>query len=218
MKPSADHITFDRPAIDKILRDAGAKFVRESVDYDALAEELTKAFKQHQTRQDLEREPTDRQLRSKFKKIGTPAKRLHEELAHYEWNRVRHLLFEEMERQLRLLSATSEPLPWSLNELQQQIDILEKSAAKLLEREHLALFWDQPGEIKANYWLMGALSNIYTCWVGRKPFGISRSEKVGGIPGGPGMRFVQGVLATAGLRVCPETSGWVAKFSEHQAD
>jgi hypothetical protein len=31
-------------------------------------------------------------------------------------------------------------------------------------------------------------------------------------------RVVVASLETAALRVCPETSGWIAEFSEHEAD
>jgi hypothetical protein len=93
----------------------------------------------------------------------------------------------------------SDEQAWSLGKIAEGLTVCISVASEMLEREeNLALAWRTPGEPTANYWFMGKLSEIYTNFVGRKPFGIARSED--GVPGGPGIRFVQKVLEVAGIK------------------
>jgi hypothetical protein len=176
------------------------------VDYEALAAELRQAFRQYVTRQELERDdPTERQIRTDIESILSPAKRLHERLAEHEQSgdRVARLLSEAMERKTqgraRGVWDPSDEQAWALGKLQQGLAVCLSVTSELLEREeNLALAWRMPGEPTANYWLMGKLSEIFTDFVGREPFGIARSGD--GVPGGPGIRFVQEALEIAGVR------------------
>ena len=92
----------------------------------------------------------------------------------------------------------SDEKTWSLGKLQEGVGASEGAASRLLKRERLAMLWRTPGELTANYWLMGALADIYSRLVGRDVFGIARSDD--GVPGGPGIRFVQAVLEIAAFR------------------
>jgi hypothetical protein len=190
------------PEIERILQAVGTKFVRDDVDHEALAAELRRAFRQYVTRQELERDDaTERQTRTEIESIVSPAKRLHETLQ--SGDRAARLLSEAMERKTqgsaRGVWDPSDDRAWSLGRLQQGLAVCLSAATELLEREeNLALAWRMPGEPTANYWLMGKLSEIYTNFVGREPFGVARSED--GVPGGPGIRFVQEALEIAGIK------------------
>jgi hypothetical protein len=194
-------ISLGRPEIERILKAVGARHVGEAVSYDALAAELRQAFREHVTRQELERDdPTERQVRTEIDRIMAWAKRFPT-----SGDRAARLLSEAMERKTqsraREVWDPSGEQAWSLRKLQEGLAVCVSVAPGLLEREeNLALAWRTPGEPTANYWLMGKLADIYTDFVGREPFGIARSGKRGGIPGGPGIRFVQEVLEIAGLK------------------
>jgi hypothetical protein len=196
------------PEIERILKAVGAKFVREDVNHEALEEELRREFRQHRTRQELERDDaTELQVRTRIESIMSQAKRLHEELAEHEQSpglrdRGARLLSEAMERKTqgraRGVLDPSDEQAWFLDKLQEGVAVCVSAASELLEREDLALAWRTPSEPTANYWLMGKLTNVYTALVGREPFGIARAAD--GVPGGPGIRFVQEVLEIAGIR------------------
>jgi hypothetical protein len=195
-----------RPEIERILEAVGARHVREAVDYEALAAEFRQAFRQCVTRQELERDDsTERQTRTEIESIVSQAKRLHETLAEHEQSgdRAARLLSEAMERATQGTAKgiwdPSDEQAWSLSKLQQGLAVCLSAASGLLERgENLALAWRTPGEPTANYSLMSKLADIYTDFVGREPFGIARSDD--GVPGGPGIRFVQEALEIAGVR------------------
>jgi hypothetical protein len=204
-------ISLGRPEIERILKAVGARHVREAVDYEALAAELRQAFRQYVTRQELERDDsTERQIRTEIESIVSQAKRLHERLAEHEQSgspglrdRAARLLSEAMERKTqgraRGVWDPSDEQAWSLGKLHQGLAVCVSVAPGLLERgENLALAWRTPGEPTANYWLMSKLADIYTDLVGREAFGIARSDD--GVPGGPGVRFVQAMLEIASVR------------------
>jgi hypothetical protein len=199
-QPELRSTRLDRPAIHQILKTVGAKFVKEAVDYDVLAEELMLAFRLHDTRQQLERDDsTEWQVRKEIEKIMAWAKRFPT-----PGDRAARLLSEEMGRDPETQSRArgvwdfTDEQTWSLGKLQQGLEALERAAPRLLKCESLAMGWRTPGEPMANYWLMGALADIYTRLVGRKAFGIGRSDD--GVPGGPGIRFILAVLEIAGLK------------------
>jgi hypothetical protein len=194
-------LSLGRPEIDRILKAVGARQVKDAVDDEALAAELRQAFRQYVTRQELERDDsTERQTRTELESIVSQAKRLHERIAE-SGDRAARLLSEAMERQgkARGVWDPSDEQASSLGRLQQELAVFVSAASGVLEcGENLALAWRTPGEPTANYWLMGKLSEIYTAFVGREAFGIARSGD--GVPGGPGIRFVQEALEIAGVR------------------
>jgi hypothetical protein len=195
-RPPLAAISLGRPEIERVLQAVGAKFVRDDVDHEALAAELRQAFRQYVTRQELERDDaTERQIRTEIESIVAWAKRLPT-----TGDRAARLLSEAMERQSGARGVW-DPSAWSLDKMQQGLAECLSAASGLLERgENLALAWRTPGERTANYWLLGKLADIYTELVGRVAFGIARSDRRSGIPGGPGIRFVQAVLEIAGLK------------------
>ena len=195
-------ISLGRPEIERILKAGGTKFVREDVNHEALAEELRLAFRQHDTRQQLERDDsTERQVRKEIEKIMAWAKRFPT-----PGDLAARLLSEEMEHDPERQNTgrgvwdLSDEKTWSLGKLQEGVGASEGAASRLLKRERLAMLWRTPGELTANYWLMGKLADIYSDFVGQTAFGIARSDRRSGIPGGPGIRFVQAVLEIAGLK------------------
>jgi hypothetical protein len=207
IKTSSLRFSLGRSEIEQILKAVGTKFVRDDVNCAALAEELRLAFRQHDTRQQLERDDaTERQVREEIESIMAQAKRLYETLAEHEQlkDRAARLLSAEMEQQTQSRATgvwgPGDEQVWSLGELRQGLEVLAWAASRLLERERLAMGWRAPREPMANYWLMGKLTKIYSDLVGRTAFGIARSDRHSEIPGGPGIRFVQAVLEIAGLK------------------